>query len=191
MTNLPPALRRFRVTIGEIMGLVVLAALACEWPALIPTSLVAVVTWFAAGRGAEPARQERVALGVVLAAVFAPPLASVVLADQLAPLVGAGRGPGWREWWSPFAVIAPGAPLALVIEGVSGLGRFLARRSPRVAIDAAFTLGSLATAAEVTALIHLAGQSRRRRIVAAALGLLGSAVCTYLTTLFAISLGGV
>jgi hypothetical protein len=178
--------RRFRASIGEVMGLVALAALACVWPGLLPTEVVAVLTWVAARGGSGPARARLASLGVVLAAVYLCPLANFVLLPLLDP-AWSQFGPDWRRDWSPFFPITPGVlPLAVVDSG-TGLGAVLRRFSPD-AVDFMFAfLASLATAAVVYALTLLAGQSRGRRAFAATLGFLWSAFSTLAMTVVVIS----
>jgi len=169
-----------------MMGLVALAALACVWPGLIPTEFVAVLTWVAARGGSGPARARLASLGVVLAAVYLCPLANFAVLPLLDPAWSA-FGADWRREWSPIFPITPGVlPIAAVDSG-TGLGALLRRFSPD-AVDVILTvLASLATAAVVTALTLLAGQSRRRRAFAATLGFLWSAVSTLAMTAVVIS----
>jgi hypothetical protein len=56
MIESPPSPRRFRASIGEVMGLVALVTLACAWPLFIPTEVVAVLVWVAARRESDVSR---------------------------------------------------------------------------------------------------------------------------------------
>jgi len=168
------------------MGLVALAALACVWPGLIPTEVVAVLTWAAARGGSGSARPRLASLGVVLAAVYLCPLANFVLLPLVDP-AWSELGPDWRRDWSPLFPITPGVLLLLVVDCGTGLGAVLRRISPN-AVDVMLAfLASLATAAVVYALTRLAGQSRGRRAFAATLGFLWSAFSTLAMTVFVIS----
>jgi hypothetical protein len=112
MTESPP--RRFRAAIGELMGLVALAALACVWPALIPTETLAVLVWVAARGGAQAVRARFTSLALVLAATYLGPLAILGLVSMLEP--------GWSDvvrlgrTWSGFFPIIPGILPTLLVE---------------------------------------------------------------------------
>ncbi len=175
----PP--RRFRASIGEIMGLVALVALACVWPGLIPTQVVAVLVWFGATRATEGARGRRISLGVVLAAVYLPALANFVAAPLIVPILAGA--PDWGEAWSRAFPFAPGTLPAFLVFGLTGIAKTVMGWHPGLEVIVWAVLASLATAAEVYALTLLAGRSRTRRIVAGALGLLVSALGAYLLTL--------
>jgi hypothetical protein len=180
--------RRFRASIGEAMGLVALAALACVWPGLIPTEVVAVLTWVAARDGSEPARARLASQGVVLVAVYLCPLANFVLIPLLDP-AWSQFGPDWRRDWSPFFPITPGIlPLAVVDSGI-GVSAVLRRFSPHTVDVIIAFLAALATAAIVYVLTLLAGQSQGRRAFAATLGFLWSAFSTFAMTVLVISMG--
>jgi hypothetical protein len=211
-TASPP--RRFRVSIGELIGLVALAALACVWPGLIPTEVVAVLFWFASRGGSEQARGRLVSLGVVLAAVYLPALIGFVLAPILDPTINGPQwrevwspifpiAPGsrfnfevasgprrWREAWSPIFPIAPGSPPIYLLGLLSGLARQLDKIRPGLGGDVEIVLASLTAAAEVGALTFLAGRSRVRRTIAATLGFLLAALGTWLMTLLVVATGG-
>jgi hypothetical protein len=180
----PP--RRCRASIGEVMGLVALAALACVWPGLIPTEVVAVLMWLAARGGSGPARGRLASLGVVLAAVYLCPLANFVLIPLLDP-AWSQFGPAWRRDWSPFFPITPGILPVVVVDGGTGLGALVRRMSPHAVDFMLAFLASLATAAIVYALTLLADQSRGRRALAAMLGFLWSAFSTVAMTVVVMS----
>jgi hypothetical protein len=179
-------IRRIRASIGELMGLVAVAALACVWPGLIPTEVVAVLTWVGARGGSAPARARLASLGVVLVAVYLCPLANFVLV----PLLGSDSpqfGPEWRRDWSPLFPITPGVLPLIVIDCGTGLGAVLQRINPDAFDVMLAVLASLAAAVVVYALTLLAGQSRGRRVVAATLGFLWSAFSTLAMTVFLMS----
>ena len=178
MTESPP--RRFRAAIGELMGLVALAALACVWPALIPTETLAVLVWVAARGGAEAARARFTSLAMVLAATYLGPLAILCLVPILDPVWSDGAA--WWRPWSGFFPIIPGILPTLLVEVFTNVltnsssGVFLRRIvGPRWVDLVQLTIASLITAAVIYALTLLAGRSRGRRIIAATLGFLNSA----------------
>ena len=116
-TASPP--RRFRVSIGELIGLVVVAALACVWPGLIPTEVVATVFyWLATRRDPGLARAGLVSLGMVLGSIYLIPLANFVAAPLLDPTIVASK---WRQDWSPLFPIAPGAMPICLLGGINHL----------------------------------------------------------------------
>jgi hypothetical protein len=178
MTESPP--RRFRAAIGELMGLVALAALACVWPALIPTETLAVLVWVAARGGSEAARARFTSLAMVLATTYLCPLVTFWLVPMLEP--GWSDGAAWRSTWSGFFPIIPGILPTILVEVFtnvstnSSYGVFLRRIvGPRWVDLVQLTIASLITAAVIYALTWLAGRSRGRRIIAATLGFLNTA----------------
>lgn len=187
MRESPRPPRRFRASIGEVMGLVGLEALAMVWPGLIPTEAVVAFVWVETRGGSAEACARRVSLGVVLAAVWIVPL--VHLAWPLPIVPGLRPGPGWREAWSPALAAAPAGLPVVLLEALTGLARFLVRRRPGLELTVAFILGSFATAAQVFGLVRLAGRTWRRRAVAATLGLMLSAVGTHVMTMFLVLAG--
>jgi hypothetical protein len=156
------------------MGLVALSSLACVWPALIPTETLAVLVWVAARGGAEAARARFSSLALVLAATYLFPLASFWLVPMLEPT---WDGAGWRRTWFGFFPIIPGILPSLLVEAFANSSVFLRKIvGPRWVDLVQLTIASLITAAVIYALTLLAGRSRGRRIIAASLGFLNSAV---------------
>jgi hypothetical protein len=178
--------RRFHVSIVELIGLVALAALACAWPALIPTEIVVVLFWIAARGGSEPATVRLVSLGVVLAAIYLPPLIGFVLAPVLNPSID---GAQWREAWSPYFPYVPGSVPVFLFGILTGLFRQLDKIRPGLELIVECVLASLVTAAEVGGLTFIAGRSQGRRTIAAALGFLLAALGTWLISLLLSAFG--
>jgi len=188
MTESPP--RRFRAAIGELMGLVALAALACVWPALIPTETLAVLVWVTSRGGSEAARARFTSLAMVLAATYLFPLANFWLVPMLDPAWGDGEG--WRRTWSGYFPIIPGILPTFLVEVFTNSNVFLRRIvGPRWVDLVQFTIASLMTAAVIYALTLLAGRSRGRRIIAATLGFLNSAAGSLVMNVLVIAAAGV
>ena len=180
----PP--RRFRVSIREVMGLVALAALACVWPGLIATQVVAVLTWVRARRGSEPARGRLVSLGVVLAAVYFLPLANFFLVPaEYRSGYWYHHGANWPNKWSMAFPFVPGILPAFLLSCFlpACLRSILLSPSMRPHADVVGAVaGSLATAAVVYALTLLAGRSESRRAYVGTLSFGWSGFSTWLTT---------
>jgi hypothetical protein len=123
----PPS-PRLRVSIGELIGLVALAALGCACPGLIPTEIVTAFFWLTTRHGTEPDRERRVSLGAVLAGVYLSPLVIFMLLPLFVPISIESRLRG------PFSLYFPIAPTlipVLLVDRLVGLTRNLERILPR------------------------------------------------------------
>src|SRR6516165_7301566 len=144
MTELSPRAQWRRISIGEVMGLVALVAIACVWPGLIPTEILGVLFSVSARRGEEGERERLVSYGVIVAAVYVVPLANFWLATVFHPAL---QGPAWRADWSPYFPIVPGVVQAWLLPFLSGR------------IVPFYLVASLLAAAWVCVLTLLAGRS--------------------------------
>jgi hypothetical protein len=155
----PPS-RRFRVSIGELIGLVALAALGCVCPGLIPTEIVAAFYWLTTRHGTELDSERRVSLGVVLAAVYLSPLVIFMLLPLFIPITIESRLRG------PFSLYFPIAPTLIpvyLVDRLVGLTRNLERILPGSSDNAQYVLGSIAMAAAISVLTLLACRSPDER----------------------------
>ncbi len=149
------------------MGLVALVALACAWPGLVPTVALGVFFWISARRGTERARDRLVSYGVIVAAVYAAPLANFWLATVFHPAL---HGPAWRADWSRYFPIVPGAVQTWLVASVEpGTVHFA-------------PVASVMTAAWIYVLTLIAGRTRIRRIIVAICGLACSAFASWMVT---------
>jgi hypothetical protein len=157
-SNVPA--RWFRVSIGELIGLVALAALGCACPGLIPTEIVAAFLWFTTRSGSEPDRERRVSLGVVLAAVYLSPLVIFILLPLFSPISIESRLRG------PFSLYFPIAPTFIpvwLVDRLVGLTRNLERILPGSSDNAQYVLGSIAMAAAISVLTLASGSPDQRK----------------------------
>ena len=162
--------RRFRVSIGELIGLVALAALGCACPGLIPTEIVAAFFWFTTRGGSEPDRERRVSLGLVLAAVYLFPLITFMLLPLFSPLSLELRLRGPLSLYFP---IGPSLIPVLLVDRLVGLTRNLERILPGSSDNAQYVLCSIAMAAAISVLT-LACWSPDQRKTAMVLGFIMS-----------------
>ena len=92
-------------------------------------------------------------------------------------------GVGWRRTWSGYFPIMPSVLPTILVDVFTNSGVFLRRIVGSRWIDLVqVTIASLMTAAVIYALTLLAGRSRGRRIIAATLGFLNSAVGSVVIT---------
>ena len=76
MTEPATVASRRTISIREVMGLIVLVALACVWPGLIPTEVLGIYYWVRARRGVAAARERLISFGIVVGAVYSCSLAN-------------------------------------------------------------------------------------------------------------------